>query len=112
VSWLDHSNKWDLHFLSLSLSLSLLPAVCCLLSAKLSKDPNTQVGALIVGPDNEVRSTGYNGFPRGIADTDERLQDRDLKLKLIVHGEMNAILAAARVGIALKGCVCVWLQQS
>ena len=47
---------------------------------------------------------GMNGFPRGIADTPERLNDRETKLKLVVHGEMNAVLAAARVGIPLKGC--------
>lgn len=45
-----------------------------------------------------------NGFPRGIADTSERLNDRDTKLKLIVHAERNAILNAARVGVSIKGC--------
>lgn len=70
----------------------------------MSKDPNTKVGSIIVGPDREIVSAGFNGFPRGIEDTDERLQDRDTKLKLIVHAEMNAILAAARHGIRLKGC--------
>lgn len=70
----------------------------------MSKDPSTRVGAVIVGPDREIRSAGFNGFPRGVADTPERLNDRDTKLRLVVHGEMNAILAAARVGIPLKGC--------
>ncbi len=46
---------------------------------------------------------GFNGFPRGI-DDDQRLSDRDTKLRIIVHGEMNAILAAARVGIRVEGC--------
>ncbi len=72
----------------------------------MSKDPNTRVGAVIVGPDSEIRSTVFNGFPRGIADTTERLSDRDVKLKLVVHAEMNAILNAARFGAPLKGC---WL---
>lgn len=87
------SDRWDRYFLKLAL-----------LNAEMSKDPNTQVGSVIVGPDREVRSSGFNGFPRGIADTEERLHDRDTKLKLVVHGEMNAILGAARVGIPLKGC--------
>ena len=35
------------------------------LSARRSKDPNTQVGACIVSSDNKILSMGYNGFPRG-----------------------------------------------
>ena len=85
--------KWDTHFLRVAL-----------LNADMSKDPNTQVGSVIVGPCREIRSAGFNGFPRGIADTAARLADRDLKLRLIVHAEMNAILNAARVGISTKGC--------
>jgi dCMP deaminase len=85
--------RWHFHFLKI--------AEDC---ASMSKDPSTKVGAVIVGPDREVRSTGFNGLPRGIADTDERLNDRDTKLKLVVHAEMNAILNAARFGIPLKGC--------
>lgn len=56
-----------------------------------SKDPSTKVGAVIVRPDRTVASVGYNGFPRKIADTPERLNDRDTKYELIVHGEMNAM---------------------
>jgi dCMP deaminase len=70
----------------------------------MSKDPSTRVGAVIVGPDREIRSAGFNGFPRGILDSMKRLHDRDVKLRLVVHAEMNAVLAAARVGIPLKGC--------
>jgi dCMP deaminase len=70
----------------------------------MSKDPSTRVGSVIVGPDREIRSTGFNGLPRGIADTEERLQNRDLKLKMVVHAEMNAVLNAARFGVPLKGC--------
>lgn len=71
--------------------------------ASKSKDPSTKVGCVIVGPDHEIRATGYNGFPRGIAD-DERLHDRSQKYPLIVHAEENAVCAAARVGVPLKGC--------
>jgi dCMP deaminase len=87
------SERWDRHFLQL-----------CLVHASMSKDPSTQVGAVIVGPDLEIRSTGFNGFPRGVADTMERLHNRELKLKLIVHAETNAILNAARIGVSVKGC--------
>lgn len=87
------AGKWDVYFLRLAVEV-----------ARMSKDPSTKVGAVIIGPDREVRSTGFNGLPRGIADTAERLADRDTKLKLVVHGEMNAVLAAARVGVPLKGC--------
>jgi len=59
---------------------------------------------VIVGPDREERSSGFNGLPRGIADTPERLLDRYTKLKLIVHAELNAICNAARIGVSVKGC--------
>lgn len=85
--------RWDRHFLALAFA-----------HAKMSKDPSTKVGAVIVGPDLELRSVGFNGFPRGIKDSKDRLEDRALKMDLIVHAEMNAVLAAARVGIPLKGC--------
>lgn len=77
------SDKWDLRFLELSFLVS-----------KWSKDPSTQTGAVIVRPDKTVCSLGYNGFPRGIRDSSERLQDRSQKYRLTVHGEMNAILTA------------------
>lgn len=66
-----------------------------------SKDPSRQIGAVIVGEDNQILSVGYNGFPRGIKD-DDRLQDRETKYSLIVHAEMNAIYNATYNGIKLK----------
>lgn len=89
----EKRDRWDRHFLQL-----------CLDHARMSRDPSTRVGAIIVGPDRELRSAGFNGLPRGIADTSKRLADRELKNRLVVHGEMNAVLAAARVGIPVKGC--------
>jgi dCMP deaminase len=66
-----------------------------------SKDPNTQVGAVIVGSKGQILSQGYNGFPRGIKDTPKRLNDRETKLKLVVHAEMNAIYNASYSGVSL-----------
>ena len=85
---------WDGRFLGLAAHI-----------AAWSKDPSTQVGCVIVGPDREVRSTGFNGLPRGIADTEARLTNRERKYPLISHAEENAIMHAARVGVSLKGCV-------
>lgn len=88
----DMSTNWDQRFLDLANHIS-----------KWSKDPSTKVGCVIVGPSREIRSTGYNGFPRGVAD-DVRLSDRSLKYPLICHAEENAIMHAARVGVPLAGC--------
>ena len=86
--------KWDLRFLKLAQHIS-----------KWSKDPSTKVGCIIVGEDREIRSTGFNGFPRGIEDSEDRLNDRTKKYPLICHAEENAIMHAARIGISLKGCM-------
>lgn len=61
--------------------------------ASWSKDPSTKTGAVIVD-DRRIVSTGYNGFPKGVEDTPERLNDRETKYKLIVHCEVNAMLYA------------------
>lgn len=82
--------KWDGRFLRLAE-----------LIAEWSLDPSTQVGAVIVDPDRRVVSLGYNGLPHGVADTFERLHNRDLKYKLMVHAERNAIIFAQR---SLRGC--------
>ena len=66
-----------------------------------SKDPSTKVGAVLVNPETRtIISTGYNGFPRGVEDYDFRLDDREVKYKLVVHAEANAITQAARDGIS------------
>ncbi|MDP3417901.1 deaminase [Falsiroseomonas sp.] len=87
------TSRWDNHFLGLAAA-----------HAAMSKDPNTKVGSVIVGPRRELRSAGFNGFPRLICDSPERLNDRETKLSLIVHAECNAIVQAARVGVPLDGC--------
>ena len=87
------SMKWDQRFLKLAEHIS-----------GWSKDPSTKVGCVVVGEDREIRSTGFNGFPRGIADDAARLEDREQKYPLICHAEENAIMHAARIGLSLKGC--------
>ena len=67
-----------------------------------SKDPSTQVGAVVVGCDGQILSQGFNGFPRGIKDSDERLNNRERKYELVVHAEMNAIYNASLNGVSLK----------
>jgi len=83
------SKDWDDYFMEMA----------TLVSTK-SKDPSTKVGAVIVSKDNKVRSTGYNGFPRGMED-DNRYNDRALKYKLTEHAERNAIYNAE---MSLEGC--------
>lgn len=56
-----------------------------------SKDPSTQVGAAIAFPDGTPGATGYNGLPMGLTDDPAILNDRDLKLRLTLHAESNAI---------------------
>lgn len=68
-----------------------------------SKDPSTRVGCVIVGPAREIRSTGWNGLPRGVIDLPERME-RPAKYDWTIHAEANAIANAARAGIALNGC--------
>ena len=85
-------DKWDNRYLSLAKEV-----------ATWSKDPSTQVGAVTVGAKKEVLSQGFNGFPRGIKDTDERYNHRETKYKFVVHAEMNAIYNATYSGTSLDG---------
>ena len=86
-------SKWGERFLELAKQI-----------ASWSKDPSTQVGCVVVGPDREIRSTGFNGLPRGIEDSEDRLNNREIKYPMICHAEENAIMHAARIGISLKDC--------
>jgi dCMP deaminase len=72
--------------------------------AETVKEKRTKIGAVIVGKDNEIVSTGYNSFPRGINDDVEERQQRPEKYFWMVHGELNAILNAARIGVSTNGC--------
>ena len=84
-------DKWDVRFLELAREIS-----------KWSKDPSTKIGAVIVNDDHRILATGYNGFPKGIDDAQERLNNREEKYKLVIHAEKNAIYNATYSGIALE----------
>ncbi len=87
--------SWDEYFMGIAI-----------LSARRSKDPNTQVGACIVNSNNKIMSVGYNGFPRGCSDDDfpwERTgDDFETKYPYVCHAELNAILNNG--GSSLNGC--------
>jgi dCMP deaminase len=73
-------NKWDQRFLDLAEHVALW-----------SKDPRTKVGAVIVDEKKRVVSVGYNGFPRGVFDFDDRYEDRPTKHLFVAHAERNAL---------------------
>lgn len=78
-------NKWTERYFNLAREV-----------ASWSKDPSTQTGAVIVGPNNSVISVGYNGFPAGMPDDPDLYANREEKYSRIVHCEMNALLFAGR----------------
>ena len=90
---LTSQKKWDLRFLRLAREISTW-----------SKDPSTRVGAVIVAPDREIISVGYNGFARNCYDGSDRYADRENKIASVIHGEENALLFAERW--QLKGATC------
>ena len=89
------SSKWDERFMLLAHEI-----------AGWSKERGRRVGAVIVGPDKEIRATGFNGFPRGVDDDVESRHAKETGAKYLwsSHAERNAIYNAARIGVALKGC--------
>ena len=83
--------KWDDRFIELAKFV-----------ASWSKDPSTQVGAVIANSNTKrVVSMGFNGFPAGVEDTADRLGTREIKYEMVVHAESNALLFA---GPAAEGC--------
>ncbi len=85
-------NKWNKRYLELARFVS-----------SWSKDPRKKVGA-VVTLDRQIKGLGYNGFPRGVADTKARLADPKIKQQLVVHAEVNALAAAQGQG----DCIYVW----
>lgn len=60
-----------------------------------SKDLSTKCGCILVNNDDHVISVGYNGFPRRVKETNDRMQ-RPLKYKYTSHAEENAVIHANR----------------
>jgi dCMP deaminase len=72
-------------------------------TASWSKDPSRQIGAVIIGDKGQIKSQGYNGFPRGVKDTMERYNDRPTKYKYVCHAEANAVYNALHNGTSVLG---------
>lgn len=87
---MDVVEKWDLRFLDIAKQI-----------ASWSKDPSSKLGAVAV-KDRRIVATGYNGFPVGVYDSESRYNDRETKLKFVVHAEMNCIYNAAKNGVSLE----------
>jgi dCMP deaminase len=87
---IDNTNIWNYRFMDMAH-----------LVATWSKDPSSKVGAVIVDANRRIISTGYNGLAIGVEDSIERLTNRDIKYKIILHAEENAIMFAKR---DLSGC--------
>lgn len=84
-------DKWDRRFLDLAGFI-----------AGWSKDPSTKVGAVIAHPKNRrIVSTGFNGLPAGVEDSESRLLTREIKYEMMAHAEQNALLFA---GPQAMGC--------
>jgi dCMP deaminase len=83
--------KWQIRFMRIAKEV-----------ASWSKDPSSKIGAVIVDDNRRILATGYNGFPRGVAD-DARLNEKTSKYPLIVHAELNALMGALWNGVSVNG---------
>ena len=87
-------NKWHVRYLDLAKHIG-----------SWSKD-TTKIGAVVIDREyGQVMSQGYNGFARGVEDLPVRMQDRDVKLKYVIHAEMNCIYNASLTGMSLRDCM-------
>lgn len=80
---MNNEEKWDLRFLEMAKLVSTW-----------SKDPSTKVGAVIIRPDRSIVSVGFNGFPMKCGDNPDVYNNREEKLKRVLHAEVNAIILA------------------
>ena len=87
------SDKWNRRFMEVAF-----------LVATWSKDTSTKTGAVIVGPDKEIRATGYNGPVRGVNDDLPERYERPVKYDFFEHAERNALYNACLTGVSVKGC--------
>lgn len=86
----DREIQWLKYFMNLAKNVS-----------EMSKDPSHKIGAVIVDKNKRIVSTGFNGFARNIVDSEERLNNKEIKRKLTLHAEENAVSFAKR---DLTGC--------
>jgi dCMP deaminase len=92
------SNEWDKRYLGLAREVSAW-----------SKDPSSKIGAVAIGTKGQVLAQGYNGFPRGIDDSVARMENKEVKYKLVVHAEQNVVYNATYNGVSLDGATLyVW----
>lgn len=87
-----NDEKWHSRFLRLAEEV-----------ATWSKDPSTKVGC-VLAKERRVISTGYNGFPKNLSDSFDRLMDREQKYEMTVHAEVNAVTTAALHGVSTENC--------
>lgn len=87
-----NDEKWHVRFLRLAGEV-----------ATWSKDPSTKVACILVR-DRRIVSTGFNGFPKGLSDSFDRLSNREQKYEMTVHAEVNAVTAAALHGVSTENC--------
>ena len=88
------SDKWHSRFMEVAFLISTW-----------SKDPSTKTGAVVVGPEKEIRAVGYNGFVRGVDDDKPERKERPTKYDFFEHAERNAVYNSSLTGTSLKGCV-------
>jgi dCMP deaminase len=81
---------WDLRYLKLAEHISTW-----------SKD-STGIGSVAIGDQGQVLAQGYNGFPRGVEDSQERYDVKEDKYRFVVHSEMNVIYNASYNGVSLR----------
>lgn len=91
----EERGLWDRRFLELAAKIG-----------SWSKDRSAKTGSIIVDCDRIIRSTGFNGFPRGINDDVEGRHERPAKYSWTEHAERNAIYNAARNGVTIAKCTC------
>ena len=88
----ENSNKWVVRYLEIAKTV-----------ATWSSDPSRKIGAVIIGDKGQIKSQGYNGFPRGIKDLPERYNDRPTKYTYVCHAEANAVYNALHNGTSVLG---------
>lgn len=87
-----NDEKWHIRYLRLANEV-----------ASWSIDPSTKVGCVLVR-NKRVVSTGYNGLPKNLSDSFDRLMDREKKYEMTVHAEVNAVTTAALHGVSTENC--------